>query len=234
MSRFLLLLTMTCACASAKAGTAPHDLGSRGHEQAAREEDSTAATDAAIAQHLEGCARGNPSPAAATPCWTGNGDPVGEARRLGELHRSLAAQHRAAAQVLRQAEERDCVGIAPADRDLSPFAHAADIADVEALRATASRSNPRLRGATVTLRAVPGLTAEWLQRAIDCHISRNAVLGHDDPSMSACPLGLGGVTATVRSTRNGFAVDIRSDDAAVAEAIWQRAQALPQRQAGLQ
>ena len=233
MKRLLPLLTLTCACASAT-GTAPHDMSSRGHEQAAREEDSAAATDEPIAQYLERCERGSMAPEPAAPCWTGSPDSAAEARRLGELHRSLAEQHRAAAQVLREAEARSCAGIAPTDRDVSPFAHPADIASVEVLRGPTPLSKggtSRLQGATVTLRAVPGLTAEWLQRAIDCHIGRNGVLGHDDPAMQACPLGIGGVTATVHSARTGFAVDIRSDDTAVAEAIWQRVQALPQREA---
>ena len=233
MSQLLPLLLLASACASAN-GTAPHDMGAGRHEQAAREEDSTAATDAAIAQHLDQCARGSLAPEPAGPCWTGSRDPAAEARRLGELHRTLAEQHRAAAQALREVEARACVGIAPADRDVSPFAHFADIASVEPLTRVVTSSKGSilgLQGATVTLRAVPGLTAEWLQRAIDCHIARNGVLGDDDAGMRACPLGLRSVTATVRSARTGFAVVIRSDDYANAEAIWQRSQALPRREA---
>ena len=65
-------------------------------------------------------------------------------------------------------------------------------------------------GAIVEFRAVPGLTAEWLQRMVDCHIARNAALGHDVPEMPDCPLVPKGASAQVASTGAGFSVAIRS------------------------
>ena len=57
-----------------------------------------------------------------------------------------------------------CVGIAAEDRAVSPFLHTADLAAVAPLQGSATSSRGaagRLEGATVTIRAVKGLTAEW-------------------------------------------------------------------------
>lgn len=48
-------------------------------------------------------------------------------------------------------------------------------------------------------RPVPGLTKELFQRIVNCHLARNAVLGHDAPELAYCPLAPKGVTAEVRS-----------------------------------
>ena len=73
------------------------------------------------------------------------------------------------------------------------------------------------------------MTAEWLQREVDCHMARNAALGYQMPEMSECPLMIKGATATVTSTGNGFAVSIRSDDMTAATDIRHRAEALTSR-----
>jgi hypothetical protein len=55
---------------------------------------------------------------------------------------------------------------------------------VEELKTPASTTSaarsfvPRTEGAVISFRATPGLTAQWLQRVIDCHLARNAALGH--------------------------------------------------------
>jgi hypothetical protein len=156
-----------------------------------------------------------------------------EARRAeAARHRELAAAHRTAAEALRDAEARACVGLTDADRDESPFSHHADIAEVSELtevvpagRGTATR----VVGATVVIRAVPGLTAEWLTRVVDCHLARNAALGHDVPEMPDCPLVPAGVTAHVRSAGGGFAVDVRADGQDQALEVLRRARALVER-----
>lgn len=141
-----------------------------------------------------------------------------------------APAHRAAARALRDAKARACVGIGPANRDVSPFHHREDIARVERFMSQPSPSAksalPALRGATVVFRAVPGMTAEWLQRVVDCHGARNGALGHAVPVMPYCPLVPKGVTAKVTSTGDGFAVAVQADDPTTAEEVWKRAQAL--------
>jgi len=44
--------------------------------------------------------------------------------------------------------------------------------------------------------------------------------------MQHCPLTQPGATASVRRVSGGFAVDVRSEDALAAQAIWRHAQQL--------
>ena len=161
-------------------------------------------------------------------CWTEYVKPTNEHREEATKHRKLAADHRAASQSLRDVETRACAGLSDADRDESPFHHRADIVSVETLSegSIGTRGTARVVGATVTFRAVRGLTAEWLQRVVDCHLARNAALGHDVPEMPYCPLVPKGVSATVTAASKGFAVAIRADDQASAEDVLRRARAL--------
>jgi hypothetical protein len=70
------------------------------------------------------------------------------------------------------------------------------------------------------------MTAPWLQRIVDCHLARNAALGHADTSMPDCPLLPRGVSARVSATDTGFAVAVQSEDSATAADILRRARAL--------
>ncbi len=157
-------------------------------------------------------------------CWTSVENPTADHRRAAEEHRRRASDHRAASVALRGAEARACVGISPDDRDMSPFDRAEDIARVEPMmEAEGPKAPQRTVGAVVTFRARPGMTAEWLQRVVDCHLARSASLGHLIPEMPNCPLVPKGARATVTSTSNGFAVAIRADDLTVAQEILARA-----------
>jgi hypothetical protein len=184
------------------------------HQQAAERDDEEAAA------ATTGC--GTDDPRSDRPCWSQTVEHAAE-------HRRFAAEHRAAARALVDAEERACVGIDEANRDTSPFAHRADIVSAAPLMDTISQGDAapieRVIGATVVFRAVPGLTAEWLQREIDCHLARSSAVGHDMPEMPDCPL-VPALTAHVRSTGDGFAVDIRGADDAGAHEILQRAERL--------
>lgn len=212
-SRSLALFALV-AVGCSPAGTQPHDMSTSGHEEMARDEDARA--DRA----------GAPSAACATEaCWTVTDTSAADAAH----HRELAAAHRAAAAALVDAEARACAGLDEDTRDESPFDHRADIASVDELTEEQHVGRAVMRrtaGATIVFRAVPGMTAEWLQRVVDCHIARNAALGHDVPEMPSCPLVPRAVEARVRSTGNGFAVDVRSDDTASADEVLRRARAL--------
>jgi hypothetical protein len=166
----------------------------------------------------------------AYPCWSSTVNPTASHLAEADRHRELAAKHRAASQALRDAEAQACVGLAPADRDMSPFAHGEDIASVQELvhRSGGGKTggSSLAVGAVVVVRAVPGLTAQWLQRVVDCHLARNAALGHDVPEMPYCPLVPRGAIATVTPTETGFAVAIQADDPAVAQDILRRARTL--------
>ncbi len=216
----LMALFAAVGCASTP-GARPEEMSAAGHEQAARQHAAQAAAVEA------GCNNTN-----AAICWTSVGHPTPETRQRAEEHRRMAADHRAASQALRDAEANACVGVPERDRDESPFLHREDIENVASIYVpvSAKTGGQRLVGATVTFRAVPGMTAEWLQRIVDCHMARNAAMGYEMPEMSECPLMIKGATATVTSTGAGFAVSIRSSDIDAANAIRQRAQALAPRQ----
>jgi hypothetical protein len=70
------------------------------------------------------------------------------------------------------------------------------------------------------------MTAEWLQRVIDCHLARAAAAGYQMPEMTYCPLTLKGVTAKVTSVGDGFAVDIKAQDPGTVNLVIARAEAL--------
>lgn len=208
------------ACAAAP-GTRPHDMSMAAHDAAAVRADRSAQ---ALADHPNSPTESRPTCAGQKGCWT-----WAERRDDAQQQRELAAKHRAASAALGQAEAQACVGISEDDRDMSPFFHRQEIASVRRLtRQVRNGKSVTIRdvGATVVFRAVPGLTAEWLQREVDCHIARASSVGHDMPEMSYCPLVLKGVKATVSNARGGFAVNIESDDWDVTKEIVRRSNAL--------
>jgi hypothetical protein len=217
-------------CASTP-GAQPQDMSKAQHEQAAAEHERAASPHAQAyepAANVEKQRCGDPR----RPCWTWLANPTEEHKIDAEKHRKMAADHRAAAQALRDAEGRACVGVPDVDRDMSPFDHREDVAGIAPYNAPSpntaglKQQTNRLRGAVVTFRAVPGMTAEWLQRVADCHVARNASMGSDMPEMAYCPLAVKGARAKVASTGNGFAISVESDDSTAAQEILRRSQAL--------
>lgn len=235
MSRTLILGLFVAACSSSTPGARPHDMSAAQHEAAAREHERRAEMhrdqyDPDTRAPIERC---NPSTPARPPiCWTAVENPTTAHLRAAEKDRRRAADHRAASQALRDAEARACAGIADEDRDTSPFERVEDIASVEPLYEQVGSPkvlHSKTAGAIVTFRARPALTAEWLQRLVNCHLSRNAALGHVAPDMPDCPLVPKGVTARVTSTGNGFAVAIRGSDETAAREVLERARRLARR-----
>jgi hypothetical protein len=236
MSRLIQLISvlgmMTAACASTP-GAKPHDMSAAQHEREAEAHAGAAQAHEGQYQPEARAEQEKCAPAGtlgAGVCWSSIVNPTEQHHQASEEHRRHAADHRAASATLREAEARACTGIAPDDRDMSPFEHAEDITAVEPLMgrlgSRETDTSERVVGAVVTFRAVPGLTAEWLQRIVDCHLARNASLGHEVPEMPNCPLVVRGAQARVRSTGDGFAVEIRSDNDAAAREILARAKRL--------
>jgi hypothetical protein len=177
-------------------------------------------------------------------CWTSTRNPTEAHQVEAERYRRAAADHRAASSALREAETKTCAGIAPEERDASPFTHVEDIANVELIvldrvgqtvtrrrapvehRGEPGYSAGHVVGAVVTFRTVPGLTAEILQRLVDCHLARNAALGHVAPEMPNCPLVPRGVEARVIATGSGLEVELRASDNGSAREVLARAQRL--------
>ena len=224
------------ACASTP-GAKPHDMSATQHEAMAKQADEASTThltqyDANAVKPETRCGPGGGGATSGRPCWTSVVNPTAEHAKAWSDYQKAAADHRAASQALRDAEARACAGIDELDRDVSPFARREDIASVEPLTTpTGPKGNVTgALGVVVTFRAVPGLTQQWLQREIDCHIARNAAMGHSAPEMATCPLQPKGVQADVTSTRDGFAVAIRASDADTAREVQRRAEALRAKQ----
>ena len=162
-------------------------------------------------------------------CWTSVQNPTARHLRYATTYRKRAEEHRIASKLLRDAETRACTGIAGDDRDISPFWHREDIVRVEPFSVWGD-DEVVSSGAIITFRPVPGLTVEWLQRLVDCHLARNAALGHVVPDMPDCPLVPKGVRATVRPTQDGgLAVEISAEDPETAAEVLARASRLVQR-----
>jgi hypothetical protein len=237
------LCLLVVACATATPGAQPGDMSAAAHEQQAGEHARTGQQHAGEYRRDAGVERLRCSPSGGRPgpngsavlaesiCWTSVENPTAAHLDEAEKHRRHAADHRAASVALRQAEARACVGISEADRDMSPFEHREDIVAVAPLvvpEADARAMTPaeRLLGAAVTFRAVRGLTAECLQRVVDCHLARNAAFGRVVPEMPDCPLVPRGVQARVTSAASGLVVEIRASHPAGAREVLARAQRL--------
>lgn len=215
------MLVLVVGCGSST--TNPHAMSTTRHDEAAESRDRGIATTEADCQAKRRneltAGPGVPTSAAVdseqlyTPCWHASD------RRVIDAHTRAAADHRAASQALRDAESNACAGIAPEDRDLSPFERTSDIAAVEWSET----------GAIVTFRSVPRLSAKWLQRAVDCHLARSAALGHDLPEMPDCPLVPRGAHARVVAKGPSLAVELRGDNGAAIDEIRSRAMRLLER-----
>lgn len=225
-----LAAVLVAGCAGTP-GAKPHDMSVAGHEQAAADAEAAARQhvkqyDVAASVDRSWCRAAGNDPTLVS-CWEAN--PPREHLVEAERMRKAAADHRAASQALRDAEASACAGIAEADRDVSPLQRPAVVTGVEELRTSGSARAGipgRLVGAAVIVRAVPGLTREYLQVLVSCHVARNASMGHSMPEMATCPLAVKGATAAVESAYGGFVVEVRSDDSEAATEILRRARML--------
>ncbi len=221
------------ACATATPGANPHDMGATDHDRdarthAAKVAEHEAQFDPGASTTRERCRNRIDRLALSDICWTSTTNPTMAHLKMAEQHRRQAADHRAASMALRAAEASACAGIAPADRDVSPFDHVDDITKVETLRnrGVDQQGPERVVGATVTFRGTPGLSADSLQHIVECHLARNAALGHVSPNMPNCPLVPKGVRAEVTATESGISVAVRAEDPQTAAEIVSRAERL--------
>ncbi len=155
------------------------------------------------------------------PCWTSEAATVERHRAAAERLRKHAAEHRAWARYLLEAEQASCRGLDPAEIDHSPFAHHEDIAAV-----TAELDSDRLRGARIRFAAVPGLTADWMRAAVTCHQARAAALGYDPQYLADDPTTVAGAAVEVLEQDGALVVVVRAPEDAAALVIYARAEAL--------
>jgi hypothetical protein len=94
---------------------------------------------------------------------------------------------------------------------------------------TSKSSNPRLQGAAIVVRPARGETAEWLDRALECHEAQQLTTQASGSSARTDPFWLPGsrVQIDVTSARDGFRIQLSGGSSAEARAILARAQALP-------
>ncbi|MDP9150981.1 MAG: hypothetical protein M3O36_13710 [Myxococcota bacterium] len=131
---------------------------------------------------------------------------------------TLASEHAAAAQRLRETERSACVGVPDAERVEGPFARKERIAGVTVIR---DRPFPKGMeqsvGVAVYLRAEPGMTQQWLGRVTECHLAHHAVAGRLENDH--CPLSFDDAKVNVSSTPDGFRLAITSRDSDVARSV---------------
>ena len=215
-----------CASAPSTGSVRPDEMSAAAHEAEAREVDKAAAWHEKQYDPYAGRPTGPCVPAAGSttsaPCFTQVANPTAEHLRTAEMLRKHAAEHRAASKLLRDAETRACAGVSSEDRDLSPFFHRESIVRVEPLR------EPDTVGARVVFRPIEGLTPEFLQRLVDCHLARNAALGDEALGLEDDPLGLPAIKAQAMRVWDGIAIEVRSSKPETALKILARANALVQ------
>jgi len=79
-----------------------------------------------------------------------------------------------------------------------------------------------LRGATVSVQAEPGLTAEWLQLTLGRHLAAMQGTG----GMKDCAFDVNDVHVKVSSSGAGFSVNLIARDSSKAEEVLRRARLL--------
>ncbi len=220
-----LLAALSFGCASTP-GARPHDMGVAEHQAMAASDERAAAgheaqSNSAASDETWRCGAGR-SPSQAGICWSDLRNPTLRHHEQSEQLLKEAADHSAASQALRDAEAKACVGLDAHDRDISPFAHREDIASVQILR----DADEHEQGAVITFGDVPGLTAQSLQRLVDCHMARNAALGHVVPGTPWCPLVPNYISASVGQSAGHLTVTIISGDSSQAREVAHRAELL--------
>jgi hypothetical protein len=201
MSSFVIL---SVSCASAN-GT--RQMSAEDHEARARLDQQRAAESEARAQLA--C----PAYESADACfryWTSFRNPTRKQLEQAAKYRADAERHRSASQALRDAEANACVGVPPADRDVSPFFHVEDIVRVD--KVSVDSSHDVLTGAKVLFRPLPGMTPALLQKMLDCHLARNAVVGYGTARAEGSPLAAPGLIVFVHAVADGLAVDVRPSE----------------------
>jgi hypothetical protein len=97
-----------------------------------------------------------------------------------------------------------------------------NITAIDPIYAEASGSKTpsrRLEGASITVRATEGMTAQWLQRVIDCQIARRGALALSPQGSPPCSAEVTAVVTSVSETRTGFSIALRSDDMKTAREV---------------
>jgi len=115
--------------------------------------------------------------------------------------------------------ERTRCGADDDDKTVGPVLAGTAVVGVQPLYSnqgtSKSGTQSELRGAMVSVSALPGVTAEWLDRALECHAAK-AMLGHVQASDDPFWLPDASLDVDVRSAKDGFEISVAAfspDDA---------------------
>jgi hypothetical protein len=124
-------------------------------------------------------------------------------------------------------ESTRCVGVEPGQSVDTVLSGQAVIAVRPLYAATVpskSDAQDQLHGAIVTVTAQPGMTAEWLDRVLECH-SADETLGRTADRRDPFYLPDAVVDITVKSAKDGFAIDVSTFSPGDGQRILDRANA---------
>jgi hypothetical protein len=157
----------------------------------------------------------------ATPCFDATEETAVHEHWAAEHERNEAKRDRQAAANLVETELHSCQGIPERERQHSPFAHKSSIASVEAYR-----EGGKLRGVRISFKPVRGLTAEWLERDIQCQQARYATLGQPADYLPRDPTLVPNAHVGVSDVDHHIEVLVIAPDGDSGQLAFQRAQDL--------
>lgn len=91
--------------------------------------------------------------------------------------------------------------------------------------AGSSKGGDRLVGAVLTVTPLPGVTAEWLDHALECRVARSSLAQTPEASNDPFSLPFGSVDIDVRSAKDAFEIALTGSSPADAREILSRANA---------
>jgi hypothetical protein len=155
------------------------------------------------------------------PCWDAAEELAEHRRFFAERESRLARAERRTAAHMVETELAACRGLSPRELEHSPFAHRREIAEVIPHRVTGT-----LRGVRIVWKPVPGLTADWMRRAIDCHRAQFERLGEPPIYFPEDPTLVARSTVTVEERDGHVEVEIEAADDMTAQVALARARDL--------
>ena len=201
-----------------------HERAALAHDQAAEEVVSSSSIDSYQCGDTvlhEQSTSGTEPVTTWTPCWNLDEEAAIRHRESADAERRAAREDRAQAGALARAELQHCRGIPQHERTHSPFAHKRAVTEV-----ITHREAGTVRGARIVFKRVPGLTGDYMRRAIACNQARFAVLGNPAQYAPADPTLVEGADVEVTETRQNIIVTIKVDDDVQAAVAAERAQDL--------
>jgi hypothetical protein len=156
-----------------------------------------------------------------SPCWDIEIDTEVRHRRAAERERRAARRDRQIAADLIRAQRARCEGVPAADLERSPFARRDAIIQVEP-----HETDDEVRGALIVIRPAPGLTADGIRKAVECHQARFAALGKPTTYLAEDPTVVEGAHVQVREGDGRIEVLVVSDAPGAGHIVLGRAQDL--------